>query len=345
MRPSKFSRRLLLLATLLTFLMPASLFSQSPGTAKVATVLDLPSWNDGATKKSITDFVEAVTTKDGPDYVKPEERIAVFDNDGTLWCEMPIYPQLVFAMSRAKVVATTKGPEIQNLPFVRAATSGDIHTLSTMGPKGTQTLVNVLHQNLTVDQFETIVREWIAEEKHPRFKQPYTDCVYQPMIELIAYLKKNGFTSYIVSGGGTDFMRAWTERVYGIPPEHVIGSTCKLEFSNLDGQPKLIRTPEIDFINDKDHKPVAIERVIGRRPIAAFGNSNGDLQMLQWTAAGKGKRLALIVHHTDAKREYEYDRDSKVGRLDKALDEAEEKKWTVVDMKNDWKQVFAFEID
>lgn len=342
MHPSKFSRRWLLTA-LTTLLLPAAIFFPLPGEAKQSDVLDLPSWRDGATRKSITDFVEAVTNKDDPNFVKQEERIAVFDNDGTLWCEMPIYPQVIFAMSRAKVIASTKGPEIQNLPLVRAATSGDLHTLTTMGPKGTQELVNVLHQNLTVGEFETIVTEWLAADKHPRFNQPYTNCVYQPMIELIAYLKKNGFTSYIVSGGGADFMRPWTEPVYGIPPEHVIGSTCKLEYSNVDGQPKIIRTPEIDFINDKDHKPVAIERTIGRRPIAAFGNSNGDLEMLQWTTAGKGRRLGLIVHHTDERREYKYDKDSKVGRLDKALNEAIEKKWTVVDMKVDWKRVFAFE--
>ncbi len=344
MRPSKLSRRWLLIA-LTTAFMPLAMLSQPPGTAKTAEVLDLPSWSDGASKKSIVDFVEAVTKKDGPDYVKPEERIAVFDNDGTLWCEMPIYPQVVFLMNRAKTIAATKGPEIQNLPLVRAATSGDIQTLTSMGPKGTQDLVNILHPNLTVAEFETIVSEWIATAKHPRFNKPYTDCVYQPMIEVIAYLKKNGFTTYIVSGGGTDFMRAWTEKTYGIVPEHVIGSTCKLAYSNSDGTPKIMRLPEIDFINDKDRKPVAIERVIGRRPIAAFGNSNGDQQMLEWTAAGKGKRLALLVHHTDSKREYEYDRDSKVGRLDKALDEAKEKGWTVVDMKNDWKRVFAFESD
>ncbi|MBX9666736.1 MAG: haloacid dehalogenase-like hydrolase [Candidatus Obscuribacterales bacterium] len=344
MRPSKLSRRWLLIA-LTTALMPLAMLSQSPGTARTAEVLDLPSWSDGASKKSIVDFVEAVTKKDGPDYVKPEERIAVFDNDGTLWCEMPIYPQVVFLMNRAKTIAATKGPEIQNLPLVRAATSGDIQTLTSMGPKGTQDLVNILHPNLTVGEFEKIVSEWIATAKHPRFNQPYTDCVYQPMIEVIAYLKKNGFTTYIVSGGGTDFMRPWTEKTYGIVPEHVIGSTCKLDYSSSDGEPKIMRLPEIDFINDKDRKPVAIERAIGRRPIAAFGNSNGDQQMLEWTAAGKGKRLALLVHHTDSKREYKYDRDSKVGRLDKALDEANEKGWTVVDMKNDWKRVFAFESD
>jgi phosphoserine phosphatase len=303
---------------------------------------ELTSWNDGPTKESIVKFVEAVTDKKSPEYVEPSKRIAVFDNDGTLWCEQPIYPQIVFVIAAAKAYVE-KHPEVKDDPLFKAALSGDIAAMASIGPKGTQTLVNQTHGEMPITEFADIVLKWINESKHPRFQQPFNKCVYKPMLEVLQYFKKNGFTNYIVSGGGCEFMRPWTETTYDIPPEHVIGSTCKLAFSNADGKATVNRTLEIDFICDGDRKPVAIEKSIGRQPIAAFGNSNGDLQMLQWTTAGSGKRFALLVHHTDAEREYAYDRDSKVGRLDKALDEAIQKKWTIVDMKNDWKQIFPFQ--
>lgn len=311
----------------------------SPANARSS---ELSSWNDGATKDAIVQFVKAVTDKKSPDYVEPEKRIAVFDNDGTLWCEQPIYPQVVFIVESAKAYAE-KHPEVKEDPLFKAAVEGDMATLAKAGTKGSQTLVNATHFGMRVEQFADIVSKWISESKHPRYKEPYTSCVYKPMLEVLAYLKKNGFTNYIVSGGGCEFMRPWTEQVYGIPAERVIGSTCKLSFGYDEGKPVIKRTLEIDTLCDAERKPLAIEKIIGRRPIAAFGNSNGDLQMLQWTTAGSGKRFGLIVHHTDAEREYAYDRDSKVGRLDKALDEAVEKKWTVVDMKNDWKQIFSFQ--
>lgn len=312
----------------------------SPAIAKGKS--ELSSWNDGATKDSIVRFVKAVTDKKSPDYVEPEKRIAVFDNDGTLWCEQPIYPQVVFIVAAAKAYAE-KHPEVKEDPLFKAAMEGDMATLAKAGTRGSQTLVNATHNGMPVEQFADIVSKWMSESKHPRYKKPYTSCVYKPMLEVLAYLKKNGFTNYIVSGGGCEFMRPWTEKVYDIPAERVIGSTCKLAFGYDDGKPVIKRTLEIDALCDAERKPLAIEKIIGRRPIAAFGNSNGDLQMLQWTTAGSGKRLGLIVHHTDAEREYAYDRDSKVGRLDKALDEAIEKKWTVVDMKSDWKQIFSFQ--
>lgn len=317
-------------------------FSISIQNAFAQAASDLSSWNDGPTKESIVRFVEAVTDENSPDYVEPSKRIAVFDNDGTLWCEQPIYPQVEFIVSSAKEYAKDH-PEVREDALFKAAVAGDMETLAKSGSRGSQTLINRTHNGLTVDDYSANVMKWLAATKHPRFNEPYTSCVYKPMLEVIAYLKKNGFTNYIVSGGGCEFMRPWTEKVYDIPPEHVIGSTCKLEFANTDGKPVIKRTLEIDFICDADRKPVAIERTIGRRPIAAFGNSNGDLQMLQWTTAGDGKRFGLLVHHTDAEREYAYDRNSKVGRLGSALDEAIKKNWTVVDMKNDWKQIFPFQ--
>lgn len=311
-------------------------------TAKEKSDSDLSDWNDSPRKKAIVDFVKAVTDEKSPDFVKPSERIAVFDNDGTLWCEQPLYPQVVFIKESAKAYAK-EHPEILENDLFEAVVNDDTAVLSKAGAKGTQELVGTTYKGLTIEEFSDVVSKWFAREKHPRFHQPYTRCVYQPMLEIITYLQKHSFKTYIVSGGGTDFMRPWTEEVYAIPPEHVIGSTTKTQFSDSGNKPTIRRLPEIDFICDSLQKPVAIARVIGRRPIAAFGNSNGDLAMLQWTVAGSGKRLAALVHHTDAEREYAYDRDSKVGRLDKALDVANQKGWVVIDMKNDWKKVFPFE--
>jgi phosphoglycolate phosphatase-like HAD superfamily hydrolase len=299
----------------------------------------LSSWNDGKTKQAITEFVEKVTTAGSPDFVAPAERIATFDNDGALWAEQPMYFQLAFALDRVKTLAP-EHPEWQGKEPFASLLKGDLKSALAGGEKAILEIVMATHAGMTTEEFEEIVTEWIATAKHPKTGKLYTEMVYQPMLELLAYLRSNGFKTFIVSGGGIEFMRPWTEKVYGIPPEQVVGSSIKTKYELRDGKPVLARLPELNFIDDKEGKPVGIHQYIGRRPIAAFGNSDGDLQMLQWTTAGKGARFALIVHHTDGDREWAYDRNSAVGRLDKALDEAREKGWTVVDMKKDWKTVF-----
>ncbi len=303
----------------------------------------LPSWNEGAAKRSIIDFVNRVTQPGSPDFVAPEQRIATFDNDGTLWSEQPMYFQLFFAIDRVKALAP-KNPAWKTQQPFKAVLENDMQTLAASGEKGLLELVMATHAGNTTEEFEQIVKDWLAAAKHPKTDRPYTDLVFQPMLEVLAYLRANGFKNYIISGGGIEFMRPWTEPVYGIPPEQVVGSSIKTKFEMRNGQPVLVRLPEINFIDDKAGKPVGINQHIGRRPIAAFGNSDGDLQMLQWTAAGKGARYMLIVHHTDAEREWAYDRKSKIGHLDKALDEALNSGWTVVDMKKDWKVVYPFQL-
>jgi phosphoserine phosphatase len=307
-----------------------------------AAVDPLPSWNPGPAKDAVLQFVRDVKTPGQPKFVRAEDRIAVFDNDGTLWSERPAYFQLFFALDRVKALAPNH-PEWKTKQPFKAALEGDLKTVFSGGEHALIELVMASHAGNTTEEFEQIVIEWIGTAKHPRFKRPYTDCVFQPMLELLSYLRANGFKTWIVSGGGIEFMRPWVEKVYGIPPEQVIGSSIKTRFEIRDGKPVLVRLPEIDFIDDKGEKPVGIHKFIGRRPIAAFGNSDGDLQMLQWTAAGSGSRFCLYVHHTDAEREWAYDRKSSIGRLDKGLDEAKAKGWTVVDMKNDWKVIYPFE--
>ena len=302
----------------------------------------LPSWNEGATKQAITAFVARVTTQGGPDFVPVDERIATFDNDGTLWIEQPMYVQLAFILDRVKALAPQNPDWKSKQPF-QAVLEGDMKALAASGEKGLVELMAVTHAGMTPDEFHKIVSDWLATARDPRFKRPYIELVYQPMLELLAYLRANGFKTFIVSGGGIEFMRPWAERVYGIPPEQVVGSSIKTRFQMRDGRPTLFRLPEVNFIDDKAGKPVGINEHIGRRPIAAFGNSDGDLEMLQWTTMSGGVRFGLIVHHTDAEREYAYDRQSHFGRLDKALDAARLNQWTVVDMKNDWKRVFAFQ--
>ncbi len=302
----------------------------------------LPSWREGASKQAITRFVKNVSTAGGPGFVPPAQRVAVFDNDGTLWAEKPMYFQLAFTLDRIKVLATMH-PEWKNKQPFKAVLEGDINTVLAGGEHALLELIMVTHAGNTTEEFSQIVEDWLATAKHPKTGRPYTDMVYQPMLELLAYLRANGFKTYIVSGGGIEFMRPWTERVYGIPPEQVIGSSIKTKFELRDGKPVLVRLPEINFIDDKAGKPVGINSHIGRRPLAAFGNSDGDLQMLQWTAAGSGERFCLYVHHTDADREWAYDRNSSIGRLDKGLDEALARGWTVVDIKRDWKRIFPFE--
>jgi phosphoglycolate phosphatase-like HAD superfamily hydrolase len=302
----------------------------------------LPSWNDTASKKSIVAFVEKVTKEGSPDFVPPAERIATFDNDGTLWAEQPMYFQFAFALDRVKALAPQHSDWKDKEPFA-SLLKGDLKGALAGGEPAIFQIVMATHAGMTTDEFEKNVRDWIATAKHPETKRPYTEMVYQPVLDLLTYLRANGFKTFIVSGGGVNFMRVFSEKVYGIPPEQVVGSSGKLKFELRDGKPVLVKLPEIDFIDDKEGKPVAINKFIGRRPILAFGNSDGDLEMLQWTAAGSGARFMGLVHHTDAEREWAYDRKSSIGRLDKALDEAQAKGWTVVDMKKDWKRVFAFE--
>jgi hypothetical protein len=302
----------------------------------------LPSWNDSAAKKAIVEFVAKVTTEGSTDYVPPVERVATFDNDGTLWVEQPIYTQLAFALDRVKALAPLHPEWKEKQPF-KAALEGDMKALAQAGDHGLLELILATHAGMTTDEFSKIVNDWLGSARHPRFKQPYTALVYQPMLELLGYLRANGFKTYIVSGGGVEFMRPWTEKVYGVPAEQVVGSSIKTKFAMRDGQPSLFRLPQIDFIDDKGGKPVGIYQYVARRPIAAFGNSDGDLQMLQWTTMSGGLRFGLIVHHTDAEREYAYDRKADFGRLDEALDAAALNKWTVVDMKRDWKVIFPFE--
>jgi phosphoglycolate phosphatase-like HAD superfamily hydrolase len=302
----------------------------------------LPSWNEGSTKQAIIKFVQAVTDKSSPNYVSPEQRIATFDNDGTLWSEQPIYFQGFFAFDRVRALAPQHPEWKERQPF-KAILENDMKALAATGEKGLAEIIMTTHAGMTTEQFEKIVKDWLAAAKHPRFNRSFTDLLYQPMLELLAYLRENGFKTYIVSGGGVEFMRPWAEKVYGIPPEQVVGSSVKLKLEMRDGKPILTRLPQIDFIDDGPGKPVGIQKFIGRRPIAAFGNSDGDHQMLQWTAAGGGPRFMLLVRHTDAEREWAYDRQSQIGRLDKALDEALSSGWTVVDMKKDWKKVFPFQ--
>jgi phosphoglycolate phosphatase-like HAD superfamily hydrolase len=307
-----------------------------------AQAAPLPSWNEGLRKQAILDFVEATTREGSAGFVPRAERIAVFDNDGTLWVEHPMYTQLAFALDRVKALAP-QHPEWKTKSPFSAVLKGDLKALAASGEKGILELIMATHAGMSTEEFANIVTAWLDSARHPRFQRPYTEVVYQPMIELLRYLREKGFKTYIVSGGGIEFMRPFTEKVYGIPPEQVIGSSIVTQYEMQDGKPALMRLPKVDFIDDKAGKPVTIEKFIGRRPVLAFGNSDGDQQMLQWTAAGRGARFMGLVRHTDEKREYAYDRKSDFGRLDKALDEAIAKGWVVVDMKTDWKRIFAFE--
>ena len=311
--------------------------------ASAAAAADaLPSWRDGKAKQAIVRFVEEVTEKGGTAFIPPAERFAVFDNDGTLWIEQPMYVQLAFALDRIKTLAPAH-PEWKNKQPFKAAVEGDLKTVAAGGEHALLELIMATHAGMTTDAFAQTVEDWLATAKHPRFNRSYTELVYQPMLELLAYLRANGFKTFIVSGGGIEFMRPWTEKIYGIPPEQVIGSSIKTKYEVRSGKPVIVRLPEIDFIDDKGGKPVGIHKFIGRRPVMAFGNSDGDFQMLEWTTSGSGGRFGMIVHHTDGVREYAYDRESSIGRLDKGLDVAKAKGWTVVDMAKDWDQVFPFE--
>jgi phosphoglycolate phosphatase-like HAD superfamily hydrolase len=325
------------LTALLGSVAGATVLSRSPA---VAQSDPLPSWNEGKAKQSILDFVGAVTREGSTDFVPAAERIATFDNDGTLWVEHPIYTQLAFALDRTKTLAP-QHPEWKDKQPFKAALEGDMETLSASGERGLFELLMATHANMKVAEFARVVKEWIATARHPRFKQPYTSLVYQPMLEVMALLRSNGFKTFIVSGGGVEFMRVWTDQVYGVPPEQVVGSSIKTRFQMEGDVPELFRLAEVNFIDDGAGKPVGINQHIGRRPIAAFGNSDGDLEMLQWATKADGRRFGLIVHHTDGEREYAYDQDTHFGRLDKAtLDAAAANRWTVVSMRDDWKRIF-----
>jgi phosphoserine phosphatase len=302
----------------------------------------LPSWSDGAARKSLIEFIARVTKKGRPEFVPPMERIAVFDNDGTLWAEQPFYFQGLFVFDRVRALAS-QHPEWKDKQPFKAVIENDMKTVAAAGLQGLLELVMVTHAGVTTEEFERTVRDWLATARHPKFKLPYTDLVYQPMLELLTYLRANEFRTFIVSGGGIEFVRTFSEKIYGIPPEQVIGSSIVTKFEVREGRPVLVREPKLDFINDHEGKPVAINKFIGRRPIAAFGNSDGDFQMLEWVTAGKGPRFGLLIHHDDAVREFAYDRASAVGKLDRGLDEASNRGWTLVSMKKDWKRVFARE--
>jgi phosphoserine phosphatase len=309
--------------------------------AHVAAAADdpLPSWNEGAAKRAIVDFVQRVTTPGGPDFVPTAERIATFDNDGTLWAEQPLYFQGLFIFDRVKALAP-QHPEWQTTEPFKSVLANDMKGVAAAGQKGLMELIAATHAGMTTEEFTATVSDWITTARHPTTRKLYTEMVYQPMLELLAYLRANGFKTYIVSGGGQEFMRPWVERVYGIPPEQVIGSHGEFKFELRAGKPVLIKEAKVALIDDHAGKPVGIQRFIGRRPIFAFGNSDGDQQMLEWTTGGTGPRFAGIVHHTDAAREWAYDRQSHIGQLDKALDEAKTRGWTVVNMKDDWKTIF-----
>ncbi len=299
----------------------------------------LPSWDEGAARKSIVEFVTAVTTDGGADYVEPAERIAVFDNDGTLWSEQPVYFQLAFAIDRVKAMAP-EHPEWKDVEPFKSLLAGNLEGVLASGQKGLGEILAVTHAGMTTDEFAKTVKEWMATARHPKFDRPYNELIYQPMVELLDYLRANGFKTFIVSGGGIEFMRPWVEQAYGIPPEQVVGSSGVVTYDLNGDKPVLKKEAKVEFVDDGPGKPVGINRFIGRRPVFAAGNSDGDLQMLQWTTLNDGPRFGLIVHHTDAEREFAYDRESHMGKLDKALDEAPARGWTVVDMKSDWKTVY-----
>ncbi|MEX1113781.1 MAG: HAD family hydrolase [Akkermansiaceae bacterium] len=302
----------------------------------------LPSWNDTTPKKGITAFVEKVTKEGSADFVPIPERIAVFDNDGTLWAEQPMYFQAFFIFDRIKTLAPQHPEWAEKEPFA-SVLKGDVESALAGGEKALIEMAMATHAGMTSDEFEKIVSDWITTAKHPKTGKLFTEMVYQPMLEVLSYLRANGFKTFIVSGGGIEFMRPWAERVYDVPPEQVVGSSIKTKYEVRDGKPVIVRLPELNFIDDKDGKPIGIHQHIGRRPLMAFGNSDGDFQMLEWTTSGKGPRFGMIIHHTDAEREFAYDRESHIGKLANGLDEGPKLGWSIVSMKDDWKNIFPAE--
>ncbi|MEM7074056.1 MAG: HAD family hydrolase [Pseudomonadota bacterium] len=307
--------------------------------ATCAVADPLPSWNAGDTKNAIIAFVETVSDPTSDGYVTPADRIAVFDNDGTLWAEQPLYFQLFYALDRLREKARDD-PSILSSDVLKAAADGDMERVMAAGADGLQEIINVSHADTSVADFKTDVRDWLESARHPETGMAYNDMIYQPMLELLRYLRDEGFDTYIVSGGGVDFIRAFAEDAYGIPPHQVVGSRGNMSYAVQDGVPMVRKEPDILFIDDKEGKPVGIETRIGKRPVFAGGNSDGDFQMIEYTMAGDGPRFGLIVHHTDADREWAYDRDGHVGVLDRGLDEGPDRGWTIVDMENDWSRVY-----
>jgi phosphoglycolate phosphatase-like HAD superfamily hydrolase len=316
---------------------PATSESAAPAT-RTGNADPLPSWNEGPARTAILEFVRAVSTQGSPEFVAPPQRIAAFDNDGTLWSEQPMYFQVLFVIDRVRAMAADHPDWTTTQPF-KAAIDGDMKTLAASGEPGIVQLLQATHTGMSIEEFDAVVRQWMATARHPTTRVPYAAMVYQPMGELLDYLRASGFKTFIVSGGGTEFMRPWVEQAYGIPPEQVIGSRGKLRYEIKEGQPVLIKLPELELIDDGPGKPVGIAQMIGRRPIAAFGNSDGDFQMLEYVTTGPGRRLGMIVHHTDGDREWAYDRGSHVGRLERGLDEAAARRWTLIDISRDWKVV------
>jgi phosphoserine phosphatase len=317
---------------------PAAATSPAAG----AAAAPLAAWNDGAAKKALVDFVGRTTREGAPDFVPPAERIAVFDNDGTLWAEHPIYFQLAFAVDRIKALAP-KHPEWKTTQPFKGVLEGDVKAVLAGGEHSLMQVIAASHTGNTTEEFAAVVTEWIGSAQHPATRRRYDEMVYQPMLEVLAYLRSNGYKTFIVSGGGVEFMRPWVERVYGIPPEQVVGSRIKVKYEVRGGAPVLTRLAEIDLNDDKAGKPVGIHQVIGRRPTIAFGNSDGDFEMLEWTTSAKGPRLGVLVHHTDAEREWAYDRESPIGHLVRGLDEGPKRGWVIVDMKSDWKVIYPFQ--
>jgi len=325
------TRRQLILGALGVTFAPAAIRAQGGD--------PLASWNDGHSKLRIVAFVQSVTSRTSPDFVAPQDRIAVFDNDGTLWSEQPMYFQLAFIIDRVKTMAAAR-PEWKDRQPFKGVLEGNMEAVMATGEKGLLDMAMATHAGMSSDEFAAIARDWLATARHPKSRRPYTAMVFQPMLELLAYLRRNGFKTYIVSGGGVEFLRVFAEQVYGVPPEQVIGSTIKTRYEQRNGRPAIVRLPEVDFIDDKAGKPVAINKFIGKRPIAAFGNSDGDFEMLEWVTSGPGARLGLLVHHDDGEREWAYDRKSHIGRLDRGLDEGPRRGWTITSMKKEWKSIY-----
>jgi phosphoserine phosphatase len=327
------------LASFLTVLLSALLLTGVQAADSHSTDRPLPSWNEGPTRQALLDFVHRVSEPGGPDFVPPAERIAVFDNDGTLWAEQPMYFQLYFVLDRLQALAPEHPEWREREPF-RSALAGDLSGVAVSGQQGLMQLLSATHAAVDTEAFAAEVEAWIETARHPQTGRRFRDMTYRPMLELLDYLRAHGFQTWIVSGGGQDFLRPWAEAAYGIPPQQVVGSQLELRYEVVDGVPRLLKLPEIALIDDKAGKPVGIQRFIGRRPILAFGNSDGDFEMLEWTTAGDGPRLAAILHHTDGEREFAYDRESHVGKLARGLDEGPERGWLIVDMARDWRAVF-----
>ena len=328
------TRRQVLAGALGCALLPAA------SSAAVTRTADrLPAWNDGPSRSRILAFVQSVTSRSSPDFVPQQDRIAVFDNDGTLWSEQPMYFQLAFIIDRVKAMAAAH-PEWKDRQPFKGVLEGNMDAVMATGEKGLLEMAMATHAGMSSDEFAVIARDWLATARHPKTRRPYTEMVFQPMLELLAYLRSHGFKTYIVSGGGVEFLRVFAEQVYGVPPEQVIGSTIKTRYEQRNGRPAIVRLPEVDFIDDKAGKPVAINKFIGKRPIAAFGNSDGDFEMLEWATSAPGARLGLLVHHDDGEREWAYDRKSHIGRLDRGLDEGPRRGWTITSMKKEWKSIY-----